>query len=102
LGPPGGQRALGHNIYNPVFGFFEPWKKIESFAKVSDEQRAFRESVARGSDVFFLRPIWIRDTVHINTIGLGNPLKRTCATCHKSRLVGLDLAPGYGHLGRTT
>jgi hypothetical protein len=97
-----GQRALGDNIYNPVFGFFEPWKKIESPAKVPDEQRAFRESVARGSDVFFMRPIWIRDTVHINTIGLGNPLKRTCATCHNSRLVGMDLAPGYVDLGTTT
>jgi hypothetical protein len=94
LGPQAlaqGEAGLGDNIFNPVFGFFEPWKKAD----------AFRESVARGADVFFLRPIWIRDTVHINTIGLGNPLKRTCATCHNARLVGMDLAPGYVDLGTT-
>jgi len=102
LGPQAlaaGERGLGDNIYAPVFGFFDPWKA--GAASASAEQRAFRESVARGADVFFLRPIWIRDTVHINTIGLGNPLKRTCATCHNSKLVGMDLAPGYVDLGTT-
>ncbi len=105
LGPralAAGQRSLGDNIYTPVFGFFEPWKKIDASAPLTSGQRAFRESVARGSDVFFLRPIWIRDATHINTIGLGNPLKRTCATCHNSKLVGMDLAPGYVDLGTTT
>jgi len=96
-----GERGLGDNIYAPVFGFFDPWKATTKSAAVSADQRAFRESVARGADVFFLRPIWIRDTVHINTIGLGNPLKRTCATCHNSKLVGMDLAPGYVDLGTT-
>ena len=76
-----------------MFGFFDAWKPGETAGTLTD-QEAFRASVARGADVFFLRPIWIRDTVHINTIGLGNPLKRTCATCHNSRMVGMDLAPG--------
>jgi hypothetical protein len=37
LGPQalaGGQRALGDNVYTPVFGFFEPWKTIDSSAGV--------------------------------------------------------------------
>jgi hypothetical protein len=104
LGPQAlqaGEPGLGDNIHTPVFGFFEPWKNLAAAASVTSEQRAFRESVARGADVFFLRPIWIRETVHINTIGLGNPLKRTCATCHNARLVGMDLAPGYVDLGTT-
>jgi len=95
-------RGLGDNIYNPVFGFFDPWKPGDDTPAADlTGQEAFRASVARGADVFFLRPIWIRDTVHINTIGLGNPLKRTCATCHNSRMVGMDLAPGYVDLGTT-
>jgi hypothetical protein len=104
LGPQAlaaGERGLGDNLYAPVFGFFDPWKSIAPSAALNSQRREFRESVARGADVFFLRPIWIRDTVHINTIGLGNPLKRTCATCHNSRLVGMDLAPGYVDLGTT-
>jgi hypothetical protein len=103
LGPQAlaaGERGLGDNIYAPVFGFFDPWKAWGGSPRARNSARS-RESVAPGADVFFLRPIWIRDTVHINTIGLGNPLKRTCATCHNSKLVGMDLAPGYVDLGTT-
>jgi mono/diheme cytochrome c family protein len=102
LGPQAleeGTRGLGDNIFTPVFGFFEPWKGEAASASGESEQQAFRESVARGADVFLLRPFWIRDATHINSIGLGNPLKRTCATCHNARLVGQDLAPGYVDLG---
>jgi hypothetical protein len=94
-----GQRGLGDNIHTPVFGFFDAWRRPDPRSDVTDAQRRFRASVARGSDVFFLRPFWIRDTTHINTVGLGNPVKRTCATCHNARFVGMDLAPGYVDLG---
>jgi cytochrome c peroxidase len=30
---------------------------------------------------------------------LGNPIKRTCATCHNARLTGMDFAPGWMDLG---
>jgi hypothetical protein len=96
-----GERGLGDNIHMPVFGFFENWRKPQSTVSWPETQRQFRASVARGNDVFFLRPFWIRDATHINSIGLGNPVKRTCATCHNSRLVGMDLAPGYVDLGTT-
>jgi hypothetical protein len=93
------ERGLGDNVHTPVFGFFDMWKP--KGPEPLDARRAFRASVARGSDVFFLRPFWIRDATHINSIGLGNPLKRTCATCHNSLLVGMDAAPGYVDLGTT-
>ena len=94
-----GTFGLGDNFATPVFGNFDAWRKEQ--AGETKEQREFRESVARGSDVFFVRPFWIRDVTHLNTVGLGNPIKRTCATCHNSRMVGMDLAPGWMDLGTT-
>jgi cytochrome c peroxidase len=39
--------------------------------------------------------------MHINTVGLGNPLKRTCATCHNMQMTGMDLTAGWMDLGTT-
>jgi len=89
--------ALGDNLGNPVFGFFEAWKKPTA----GDARSEFRASVVRGSEVFFTRPFWISDATHINSIGLGNPIKRTCATCHNARMTGMDLAPGWVDVGTT-
>jgi cytochrome c peroxidase len=38
---------------------------------------------------------------HINSIGLANPAKRTCAVCHNAQTSGMDLAPGWVDLGTT-
>jgi cytochrome c peroxidase len=62
---------------------------------------AARESIARGHDVFFFRTFWIKDAMHINTVGLGNPVKRTCATCHGGHMTGMDAANGWMDLGTT-
>jgi hypothetical protein len=97
-GPPGlGPTALrdhragvlGDNDYDPVFGLFNAWKG-------SDDYRA---SVARGADIFMFRQFWLRDATHINSIGLGNPLKRTCATCHNAQMTGQDLSAGWVDVG---
>ena len=64
-------------------------------------QASFRASVARGYDIFFNRPFWIRDVSHINTVGFGNPAKRTCVTCHNLQMVGTDASAGWGDLGTT-
>jgi hypothetical protein len=88
--------GLGDNVENPVFGHFDSWKGDSASA---DAQARFRASVARGSDVFFRRPIWIRDATYINSIGLGNPVKRTCSTCHNAQLTGTDDGPGWMDLG---
>jgi hypothetical protein len=98
LGPAAmlnGAPGLGDNFYKPVFGYFDQWATPQS----DDAQSLFRASVARGMEVFFTRPFYIRDVTHLNTVGLGNPIKRSCATCHNARLTGMDLAPGWMDLG---
>lgn len=101
LGPEamrdGQQGVLADYLDNPVFKSFAMWKA--SAPAEAPKQRAFRASVARGFDIFFTRPFWIRDVQHINTVGLGNPAKRTCATCHNTSLTGQDLTAGWGDLG---
>ena len=108
-GPPGlGPRAvadgkvhvLANNQRDPVFRTFEPWMKPERMApSLPDAERELRASIARGSDIFLLRQFWIRDVAHINSIGLGNPIKRTCTTCHNAQMTGMDLAPGWVDVG---
>jgi hypothetical protein len=88
--------VLGDNDYNPVFQLFEVWKK-----PAPSPQADFRASVARGNDIFMFRQFWLRDATHINSIGLGNPLKRTCATCHNAQMTGQDLSAGWVDLGTT-
>ncbi|MGZ3272813.1 MAG: hypothetical protein ACXU82_00705 [Caulobacteraceae bacterium] len=101
LGPEamrdGQQGVLADYLDNPVFKSFAMWKA--SAPGETPKQRAFRASVARGFDIFFVRPFWIRDVQHINTVGLGNPAKRTCATCHNTSLTGQDLSAGWVDLG---
>ena len=87
---------LGDNDYDPVFQLFDAWKKPGQSA-----QAEFRASVARGNDIFMFRQFWLRDATHINSIGLGNPLKRTCATCHNAQMTGQDLSAGWVDVGTT-
>jgi cytochrome c peroxidase len=88
--------VLGDNDYDPVFQLFDAWKQPGQSA-----QAEFRASVARGNDIFMFRQFWLRDATHINSIGLGNPLKRTCATCHNAQMTGQDLSAGWVDLGTT-
>ncbi len=88
--------VLGDNDYDPVFLLFDAWKKPGD-----SPQEHFRASVARGADIFMFRQFWLRDATHINSIGLGNPLKRTCATCHNAQMTGQDLSAGWVDLGTT-
>lgn len=90
------ERGLGDNFGVPLFRSFEMWRPAPGETQT---QRDFRESVARGHDVFFIRPFYISDTAHINTVGMGNPMKRTCATCHNSSMVGTDLSAGWVDVG---
>jgi len=83
--------VLGDNDYDPVFGSFSAWKGTDYY----------RASVARGADIFMFRQFWLRDATHINSIGLGNPLKRTCATCHNAQMTGQDLSAGWVDVGTT-
>jgi hypothetical protein len=94
--------VLANNDRDPVFRLFDVWRDGgPARGGVTDSVRAFRASVARGNDIFMFRQFWIRDVTHINTVGLGNPIRRSCATCHNSQMTGLDLAPGWIDLGTT-
>jgi hypothetical protein len=94
--------VLGNNITRWVFPVDEVWHDAsEHNDAISQETAEFRESVARGHDVFMFRTFWIRDAMHINTVGLGNPTKRTCSTCHGGHLTGMDAANGWMDLGTT-
>ena len=82
---------LGDNDYDPAFGLFDSWKGRDYY----------RSSIARGAGIFMSRQFWLRDATHINSIGLGNPLKRTCATCHNAQMTGQDLSAGWVDVGTT-
>jgi hypothetical protein len=39
--------------------------------------------------------------MHLDSVGLGNPVKRTCATCHGMHMTGMDTANGRMDIGTT-
>ena len=85
----------GNNWRSVTFLDFEAWRNPAP----QDAQAEFRASVARGNDIFLERPIWISDVTGFNSIGMGNPYKRTCVICHSVHLTGNDFAPGVMDLG---
>ena len=61
--------VLGNNTTAYVFPIGDVWKTVpRNGEREHDAQAAFRESVARGHDVFFFRTFWIKDAMHINTV----------------------------------
>jgi len=94
--------VLGNNTSNYVFPFGDVWHDLpDGDGSPEAAQNALRESAARGHDVFFFRTFWIRDSMHINSVGLGNPIKRTCSTCHGMHMMAMDVANGWMDLGTT-
>ena len=94
--------VLGNNTTRYVFPMDGQWKGLPRTGNaVQDARNAARESIARGHDVFMFRTFWIRDSMHLNTVGLGNPAKRTCSTCHGMHMTGLDTANGWMDIGTT-
>lgn len=93
LGPRAMERGkvgvLGDNLSTPVFGPLDQWASNDGMTA----------SIERGYRIFMLRPFWIRDVTYLNSIGLGNPVKRTCSTCHNNMMTGMDLAPGWMDIG---
>jgi hypothetical protein len=106
LGPTamarGSDGVLGNNTTRFVIPMEEKWARLPEGRDAAERERnAFRESVQRGHDVFFFRTFWISDAMHINTVGLGNPIKRTCSTCHGMHMTGMDTANGWMDIGTT-
>jgi hypothetical protein len=107
-GPPGfGARnlaaapagVLGNNTTRWVFPLGDAWSG--SGPAVPAAQREGRAAIARGHDVFMFRTFYIRDSMHLNSVGLGNPVKRTCSTCHGMHMTGMDVANGWMDIGTT-
>lgn len=94
----GREGLLGNNITNFVIPLGEKWHQLPASGSEQDEAR---RSIARGHDVFMFRTFWIKDAMHLNTVGLGNPSKRTCATCHGMHMMGMDIANGWMDIGTT-
>jgi hypothetical protein len=108
-GPPGfGPRnlaaapagVLGNNTTRYVFPLGDAWQPLPQDADADDESAA-RAAIARGHDVFMFRTFFIRDSMHLNSVGLGNPVKRTCSTCHGMHMTGMDVANGWMDIGTT-
>jgi hypothetical protein len=107
-GPPGfGPRnlatapagVLGNNTSRFVFPLGDAWPAAEGRG-ASGEQEA-RAAIKRGHDVFMFRTFFIKDSMHLNSVGLGNPVKRTCSTCHGMHMTGMDVANGWMDIGTT-
>jgi hypothetical protein len=93
---------LGNNTSVYVFPMKDMWRQLpRSEDAAMNARNEFRESVQRGHDVFMFRTFWIKDSMHLNSVGLGNPSKRTCATCHGMHMTGMDTANGWMDLGTT-
>jgi hypothetical protein len=98
----GREGVLGNNTSNFVFPMGDVWKSLPRTKVASENARnEARESIARGHDVFMFRTFWIKDSMHLNTVGLGNPTKRTCSTCHGMHMTGMDVANGWMDIGTT-
>ena len=94
--------VLGNNTTRYVFPMGGQWtRQPRTGSAAADARGAAQESIARGHDVFMFRTFWIRDSMHLNTVGLGNPAKRTCATCHGMHMTGMDTAYGWMDIGST-
>jgi hypothetical protein len=94
--------VLGNNTTRYVFPMGDTWGRLARTGGEAETARnAGRESIARGHDVFMFRTFWIRDSMHLNTVGLGNPTKRTCATCHGMHMTGMDTVNGWMDIGTT-
>ncbi len=96
---PGQLGSIGRAVWSE----FEAWENIPADAKLPPEQRAFRESVARGAHVFREKTFLITDSAGINSpIGFGNPVRNSCVFCHNMSQMGNDVAPGQVDIGTTT
>jgi hypothetical protein len=96
---PGQLGSIGRAVWSE----FEPWEKLPADAKLTAEQKAFRESIARGARVFREKTFLITDSAGINSpIGFGNPVRNSCVFCHNMSQMGNDVAPGQVDIGTTT
>lgn len=86
---------------NPIWKEFLAWKAGKKAPSANAEQQAFRESVARGAEIFSKRNFLVKGSAGINSMGFGDPVRNSCAMCHNMHGSGIDVAPGRIDLGTT-
>lgn len=111
-GAAGGPKTLADSepgqlgsIGRAVWSEYAAWGKLSDAAKakLSKDELAFRQSVARGALVFRDKTFLITDSAGINSpVGFGNPVRNSCVFCHNMSQMGNDVAPGQVDLGTTT
>ena len=95
----GEKGVLGNNTTKWVIPVGDAWQKQKPGE--GDEEFAMRQSILRGQKIFHFRTFWIRNSMYLNNVGLGNPVKRTCSTCHGMHMTGMDTANGWMDIGTT-
>jgi hypothetical protein len=85
---------------HPQWEEFTAWSTPAAQA-TSEQQRLFRESVARGAAIFRDRTFLVSDNAGINSMNFGNPTRDSCNFCHNMTRTGMDVAPGQVDLGTT-
>jgi hypothetical protein len=86
---------------SPIWSEFLPWKQSAATDATNKEQQSFRESVARGAELFATRTFLVWDAAGITSMQFGNPVRNSCAFCHNMQRTGMDVAPGQVDLGTT-
>jgi len=85
------------SIGTPVWSEFAAWDEPTDG---TDEQKAWRQSVARGAKVFRDRTFLIDNSAGITSpMGFGNPVRNSCVFCHNMSQTGMDVAPGQVDIG---
>ncbi|MFM2124806.1 MAG: hypothetical protein RL328_1257, partial [Acidobacteriota bacterium] len=98
---PGAPPALGPLAMRDGKAGQSSGAAFQSFDMWKGSSNATMASIARGADLFMNRKFSIRDTAYINTASAGNPVQRTCATCHNAPLTGMDVSAGWVDVGTT-
>jgi hypothetical protein len=98
-GPEALEKAPGGVLQSTSSPIFKEFAALAPLPDSTPEQRAFRESVARGAQLFSKRQFLVKDTAGINTMGFGNPVRNSCAMCHNMHGSGIDVAPGRIDIG---
>jgi hypothetical protein len=96
-----GKGGVLQSTSNPIWKEFLGWKNGGTQAGLDPEQKKFRESVARGAELFVKRTFLIKGSAGINSMGFGDPVRNSCAMCHNMHQSGIDIAPGRIDLGTT-
>lgn len=92
------RNVLGVTAQAPIFPDYEGLAARNKAGETA-EQTAALDSVARGYDVYKNKTFVIKDVANLNSIGIGNPVKNSCNTCHNHQNTGNDLAPGFMDIG---